>query len=77
MTNDAPHSAPTPLSRFLGGWMRHASPQEPEQVVDDADVGASDVEGAAEPAEEGVAEASEDGAADAEEEVSEEASGAA
>ena len=37
MTNDAPHSAPTPLSRFLGGWMRHASPQEPEQVVDDAE----------------------------------------
>ena len=30
MTNDAPHSAPTPLSRFLGGWMRHPSPQEPE-----------------------------------------------
>ena len=37
MTNDAPHSAPTPLSRFLGGWMRHASPQEPEQVVDDGE----------------------------------------
>ena len=37
MTNDAPHSAPTPLSRFLGGWMRHSSPQEPEQVVDDAE----------------------------------------
>ena len=37
MTNDAPHSAPTPLSRFLGGWMRHASPQEPEQVADDAE----------------------------------------
>lgn len=36
MTNDAPHSAPTPLSRFLGGWMRHPSPQEPEQVPDDA-----------------------------------------
>ena len=36
MTNDAPHSAPTPLSRFLGGWMRHSSPQEPEQVPDDA-----------------------------------------
>ena len=53
-----------------------ASPSRSE-VVDDADVGASDVEGAAEPAEEGVAEASEDGAADAEEEVSEEASGAA
>lgn len=34
MTNDAPHSAPTPLSRFLGGWMRHPSPQEPEQVPD-------------------------------------------
>ena len=38
MTNDAPHSAPTPLSRFLGGWMRHPSPQEPEQVTDDAEV---------------------------------------
>ena len=37
MTNDAPHSAPTPLSRFLGGWMRHPSPQEPEQVNDDAE----------------------------------------
>ena len=37
MTNDAPHSAPTPLSRFLGGWMRHPSPQEPEQVTDDAE----------------------------------------
>ena len=37
MTNDAPHSAPTPLSRFLGGWMRHSSPQEPEQVPDDAE----------------------------------------
>ncbi|OFT33326.1 RNA degradosome polyphosphate kinase [Actinomyces sp. HMSC08A09] len=37
MTNDAPHSAPTPLSRFLGGWMRHPSPQEPEQVPDDAE----------------------------------------
>ena len=37
MTNDAPHSAPTPLSRFLGGWMRHPSPQEPEQVADDAE----------------------------------------
>lgn len=37
MTNDASHSAPTPLSRFLGGWMRHSSPQEPEQVVDDAE----------------------------------------
>ena len=37
MTNDAPHSAPTPLSRFLGGWMRHSSPQEPEQVADDAE----------------------------------------
>ena len=37
MTNDAPHSAPTPLSRFLGGWMRHSSPQEPEQVTDDAE----------------------------------------
>ena len=36
MTNDAPHSAPTPLSRFLGGWMRHPSPQEPEQVPDAA-----------------------------------------
>ena len=53
-----------------------ASPSRSE-VVDDADVGAADAEGAAEPAEEGVAEASEDGAADAEEEVSEEASGAA
>ena len=38
MTNDAHHSAPTPLSRFLGGWMRHPSPQEPEQVTDDAEV---------------------------------------
>ena len=38
MTNDAPHSAPTPLSRFLGGWMRHPSPQEPEQVTNDAEV---------------------------------------
>ena len=37
MTNDAPHSAPTPLSRFLGGWMRHPGPQEPEQVTDDAE----------------------------------------
>ena len=37
MTNDAPHSAPTPLSRFLGGWMRHSSPQEPEQVTEDAE----------------------------------------
>lgn len=37
MTNDAPHSAPTPLSRFLGGWMRHPSPQEPEQVPDAAE----------------------------------------
>ena len=37
MTNDAPHSTPTPLSRFLGGWMRHPSPQEPEQVPDDAE----------------------------------------
>ncbi|VTX61169.1 Polyphosphate kinase [Actinomyces naeslundii] len=37
MTNDAPHSAPTPLSRFLGGWMRHPSPQEPEQTTDDAE----------------------------------------
>ena len=37
MTNDAPHAAPTPLSRFLGGWMRHSSPQEPEQVTDDAE----------------------------------------
>ncbi|MDO4654584.1 RNA degradosome polyphosphate kinase [Actinomyces sp.] len=37
MTNDAPHSAPTPLSRFLGGWMRHPSPQEPEQATDDAE----------------------------------------
>ena len=37
MTNDAPHSAPTPLSRFLGGWMRHPSPQEPEQVSDDVE----------------------------------------
>lgn len=37
MTNDAPHSAPTPLSRFLGGWMRHPSPQEPEQVPVDAE----------------------------------------
>ena len=53
-----------------------ASPSRTE-VVDDADVGASDAEGAAEPAEEGVAEASEDGAADAVEKVSEEASGAA
>ena len=38
MTNDAPHSAPTPLSRFLGGWMRHSSPQEPEQATEDAEV---------------------------------------
>ncbi|MFC2780927.1 MAG: RNA degradosome polyphosphate kinase, partial [Actinomyces sp.] len=37
MTNDAPHSAPTPLSRFLGGWMRHPSPQEPGQVAGDAE----------------------------------------
>lgn len=37
MTNDAPHSAPTPLSRFLGGWMRHSSPQEPEQATEDAE----------------------------------------
>ena len=37
MTNDAPHSTPTPLSRFLGGWMRHPSPQEPEQATDDAE----------------------------------------
>ena len=37
MTNDAHHSAPTPLSRFLGGWMRHPSPQEPEQVSDDVE----------------------------------------
>ena len=37
MTNDAPHSAPTPLSRFLGGWMRHPNPQEPGQVTDDAE----------------------------------------
>ena len=37
MTNDAPHSAPTPLSRFLGGWMRHSTPQEPEQVSDDVE----------------------------------------
>ena len=37
MTNDAPHSTPTPLSRFLGGWMRHPSPQEPEQVPDAAE----------------------------------------
>ena len=37
MTNDAPHSAPTPLSRFLGGWMRHPSPQEPEQPADDVE----------------------------------------
>lgn len=36
MTNDAPHSAPTPLSRFLGGWMRHPSPQEPDQPADAA-----------------------------------------
>ena len=41
MTNDAPHSAPTPLSRFLGGWMRHPSPQEPEQVPDAAESAAS------------------------------------
>jgi len=52
-----------------------ASPSRTE-VVDGADVGASDAEGAAEPAEEGIAEASEDGEADAVEEVSEEASGA-
>ena len=37
MTNDAPHSAPTPLSRFLGGWMRHSTPQEPEQMSDDVE----------------------------------------
>ena len=37
MTNDAHHPAPTPLSRFLGGWMRHPSPQEPEQVSDDVE----------------------------------------
>ena len=37
MTNEAPHSAPTPLSRFLGGWMRHSSPQEPEQATEDAE----------------------------------------
>ena len=37
MTNDAHHSAPTPLSRFLGGWMRHPSPQEPEQGSDDVE----------------------------------------
>ena len=45
MTNDAPHSAPTPLSRFLGGWMRHPSPQEPEQSPADgaAEASASDV----------------------------------
>ena len=45
MTNDAPHSAPTPLSRFLGGWMRHPSPQEPEQPPADgaAEASASDV----------------------------------
>ena len=41
MTNDAPHSAPTPLSRFLGGWMRHPSPQEPEQVSDDVEAAVS------------------------------------
>ena len=41
MTNDAHHSAPTPLSRFLGGWMRHPSPQEPEQVSDDVEAAAS------------------------------------
>ena len=37
MTNDAHHPAPTPLSRFLGGWMRHPSPQEPEQGSDDVE----------------------------------------
>ena len=37
MTNDAHHPAPTPLSRFLGGRMRHPSPQEPEQVSDDVE----------------------------------------
>ena len=41
MTNDAPHSAPTPLSRFLGGWMRHPSPQEPEQPPADGAAEAS------------------------------------
>ncbi|OLL15687.1 RNA degradosome polyphosphate kinase [Actinomyces oris] len=49
MTNDAPHSAPTPLSRFLGGWMRHPGPQGPEQVADDAE--ATEVVEAAEAAE--------------------------
>ena len=44
MTNDAHHSAPTPLSRFLGGWMRHPSPQEPEQVSDDVEKAESQCE---------------------------------
>ena len=43
MTNDAHHPAPTPLSRFLGGWMRHPSPQEPEQVSDDVEAAQSAV----------------------------------
>ncbi|WP_167147104.1 RNA degradosome polyphosphate kinase [Actinomyces sp. ZJ308] len=49
MTNDAPHSAPTPLSRFLGGWMRHPSPQEPEeQPADDTPEAAVEATGAPE-----------------------------
>ena len=36
MTNDASHFALTPLSRFLGGWMRQPSPQEPDQPADAA-----------------------------------------
>ena len=52
MTNDAPHSAPTPLSRFLGGWMRHPNPQEPGQVTDDAEAAeAAEIVEAAEAAE--------------------------
>ena len=50
MTNDAHHSAPTPLSRFLGGWMRHPSPQEPEQVSDDVEEAESQGESAGVPA---------------------------
>ena len=52
MTNDAPQSAPTPLSRFLGGWMRHPSPQGPgQQPVDGATEAAAEANEAPDAAE--------------------------
>ena len=68
MTNDAPHSAPTPLSRFLGGWMRHPSPQEPEQPPADgaAEASAETTEGTDAVEGAGAAEASASDVAEAE-----------